>query len=66
MSDTEERGLKLAQLRAGVANKNADADHEKAMIRLEPCKVFAAILWATAASVVGVFGALGYTSGRSH
>ena len=66
MSGTEERELRMAQLRADVGNKDAGTDYRKAMTRPEPYKAFAAILGATAATVDGVFGALGYILGRGH
>ncbi len=66
MSDTEERELRMAQLRADVVNKDADTDYKKAMTRSEPYRLFVAILGATAAIVAGVFGAFGYVLGRGH
>ena len=66
MSDTGERELRMAQLRADAVNKDVRTEYDKAMTRPEPYKAFAAILGATAAIVAGVFGALGYILGRGH
>ena len=56
----------MALLRADVVTKDADAAYTLAMAWSEPCKMFAAILGATAAIIAGVFGALGYILGRAH
>ena len=56
----------MAQLRADVANKDADTDYKRIMARSEPFKAMAALMAAVATVVAGVFGVLGYIIGRGH
>lgn len=60
MSDAadEERILKMALIRADTANKNADSDYKKGLLRYEPWKVAFTGL-AAGAALAGVFIALG-------
>ena len=64
--DDEEKDLKLALMRADIANKRADSGYKGGLLRYEPWKVMATVMGATAAVAAAVFGALGYILGRIH
>ena len=64
--DIEEREWKMAQIRADIANKEADTDFKRSAARSEPYKMMAAMVGATAAIFGTLFGILGYILGRGH
>jgi hypothetical protein len=64
-SADEEARLKVELMKADIANKNADSDYKRGLLRFEPWKV-AVGAFATGAAVVGAMVALeGYLSPRA-
>ncbi len=57
--DELERGLKVAQMRADIENKQADTIYKQGLVKYEPWKVVVSALAASAA----IFGVLGGIAG---
>ena len=62
ISDDEERELKVSIMRADLANKNADTEYKRGLLRYEPWKVVlggmtaGAALFAAGAAFMKLFG----------
>lgn len=58
MSDDEERELRMALMRADIANKTADTALKEGLLRFEPWKVVLAAFLSGAATIGAIVGLL--------
>jgi len=65
-TDDEERGLKMQQLRADIANKRADTDLKTAQTKWEPLKALSAAFAAGIAAATGLIALGAWMAGHLH
>lgn len=58
--DDEERRLKMDQMRADIAKKQADSEYKRGLLRFEPWKLVLTAFVAGGALVGGMTALLGY------
>jgi hypothetical protein len=61
--DEEQRQLRIDQMRADIANKNADTEYKRGLLRYEPWKVALTGLGAGAALTLALITLLNFLHG---
>jgi hypothetical protein len=64
--DAEERELRMAVMRADLANKQADTDYKRGLLRYEPWKVVTTAFGAGFALCGGLVALLTFIFARMH